>query len=165
MLPTFENLDDLTLDFEEENRSKTKTFGVKFGVEAFEPTSVAKLGVGKLGKLKIGQAVIYNPMRGMLDEVDALKQSIMFMLSTEADQYIIYPYTYGINSLDLIGKPIYYVMAVLPNRIKNTLLLDDRVLDVTDFEFTHNKNKLQVTFVVHSIYGEVTAETEVAYNV
>jgi hypothetical protein len=85
------------------------------------------------------------------------------MLSTEADQYIIYPYTYGINTLDLIGKPSYYVMAVLPERIKKTLLSDDRILDVTDFEFEVNRNKLGVKFIVHSIYGDLKEETAVIY--
>ena len=93
----------------------------------------------------------------------ALQQSIFLMLSTEADQYIIYPYTYGINTLDLIGKPVYYVMAVIPERIKTTLLSDDRVTDVTNFEFEVNGNKLTVKFVVHSIYGDVEEETVVVY--
>ena len=85
------------------------------------------------------------------------------MLSIEADQYIIYPYTYGINTLDLIGKPSYYVIAVLPERITETLLSDDRITDVSDFEFEVNKNKITVKFTVHTIYGEVKEETEVAY--
>ena len=98
-----------------------------------------------------------------MDGLVALQQSIFLMLSTEADQYIIYPYTYGIKTLDLIGKPSYYVMAVIPERITETLLSDDRITDVTDFEFEIKENKLTVKFVVHSIYGDVEGETVVIY--
>lgn len=140
MLPSMENIDDLILDFEENEQSKTKTYGINF-------TTTENL-------YTIG---------GKVDGLVALEQSIFLMLSTEADQYIIYPYTYGINTLDLIGKPSYYVMAVIPERIKEALLSDDRVTDVSDFEFEVNGNKLTVKFVVHSIYGDFEEETVVIY--
>ena len=100
---------------------------------------------------------------GKIDELEALKQGIYLMLSIEADQHIIYPYTYGINVLDLIGKPYYYVVAVIPERITKALLNDDRILNVSDFEFEVNKNKVGVKFIVHTIYGEIEGETEVTY--
>lgn len=114
---------------------------------------------------------VYNTIAGKIDDLDALLQSIYIMLNIEADQYIIYPYTYGVNTLDLIGKPRHYVMAVLPERLKKTLLSDDRITDVTDFEFftlTNElgatiKNKLGVKFIVHTIYGNVNNEMEVTY--
>lgn len=104
-----------------------------------------------------------NVIGGMVDGLLALRQSIYFMLSIEADQYLIYPYTYGVNTLDLIGKPSYYVIAVLPDRIKETLLRDDRITDVTDFEFEVSGNTIHTTFVVHTIYGDVNEETVVMY--
>ena len=104
-----------------------------------------------------------NVVVGKIDGLAAVKQSIYFLLSVEADQYIIYPYTYGITTIDLIGMPNYYVMAVIPNRIKETLLSDDRITDVTDFEFATDKNKLHVKFIVHTIYGDIESETAVSY--
>lgn len=136
MLPITENLDDLTVELENSEQKNTKTFGID------------------LNKNIVG---------GMIDELEALRQSIYLMLSIEADQYIIYPYTYGMNTLDLIGKQDYYVMAVLPDRIKELLLTDSRIIDVTDFEFESEKNKIHVTFVVHSIYGSTVGETVVTY--
>lgn len=136
MIPSFENTDDLLLGAVEEKQENTQTFGLNMNL---------------------------NFISGKVDGLDALKQSIYFRLSTEADQYLIYPYTYGLNTLDLIGKPSYYVAAVLPERIKNALLGDDRITDVTDFEFKINRNKITVKFIVHTIYGEVDGETEVAY--
>ena len=104
-----------------------------------------------------------NIIGGKVDGLEALKQSIYFMLNTEADQYIIYPYTYGITTLDLFGKPVYYVMAVLPDRIKETLLSDSRITDVSDFEFKVDKNKLTTSFVVHTVYGDTKEEVVVNY--
>lgn len=85
------------------------------------------------------------------------------MLNTEADQYIIYPYTYGLKTLDLIGKPSYYVMAVLPTLVEETLLSDDRITEVSDFEFEIDKNKIHATFVVKTIFGNINTETVVNY--
>lgn len=136
MLPNIENTDDLIVQFEENEQAKTQTFA---------------LNMKK------------NIISGKVDGLVALQQSIYLMLNVESDQYLIYPYTYGINTLDLFGKPSYYVMAVIPERITETLLSDDRVTDVSDFEFEVNGNKLTVRFVVHSIYGEVEEETVVVY--
>lgn len=136
MLPYGENTDDLILDFEDDVVENTQTF-----------------------ELNMKQ----NVVGGKIDELTALKQSIYLMLTIESDQYIIYPYTYGIKTIDLIGKPYYYVMAVFPERVKETLLSDDRITDVSDFEFTIDGNKLNVKFIVHSIYGELEEETVVIY--
>lgn len=133
MLPDVANTDDLILEFESESE-KDKTFYLN---------------------------THQNVVGGLVDEVVALHQSIYLKLSTEADQFIIYPYTYGLVTIDLIGKPHYYVMAVLPDRIKDALLSDDRIIDVSDFEFETLNKKLHVTFRVHTIYGDITEETVV----
>ena len=136
MLPNTANIDDLVLEFEGVAQAKTQTFNI----------DASK-----------------NIIRGKVDEVESLKQAIYLLLSVEADQYIIYPYTYGMKTVDLIGKPVYYVAAVIPNRVKDTLLSDDRITDVTDFTFERNKNKLHVKFVVKTIYGDLDGETVVTY--
>ena len=136
MLPNTENLDDLILDFEEV-QEKTKTFGIN-----------------KSDGKRIA---------GMIDGLKALEQHIYLTLSVEADQFIIYPYTYGIRTLDLFGKPYHYVMAIIPERIKEALLDDDRINDVSNFEFEIEANRLTVRFVVYSIYGELNEETVVNY--
>ena len=139
MLPNtenIENIDNLVLNFDANEREKTKTFAINTNE---------------------------NIIVGNADGLNALRQSIYLMLNVEADQYIIYPYTYGMNTLDLIGKPRHYVMAVIPERITETLLNDDRITNVSDFEFEINGNKLTVKFTVQSIYGDVKEETVVIY--
>ena len=136
MLPNTISVSQLLSEFEENEQKSTQTFGIN----------------------SVGNAIVNK-----IDGLDSLRQSIYLMLGTEADQYIIYPYTYGLKTIDLIGKPSHYVVAVLPNRIKETLASDGRILDVSDFEFEVNKNKLLVKFVVNTVYGKTTAETVVTY--
>ena len=136
MLPNTANIDDLILDFEEEKQLATKTFGIN---------------------------MTHNTVGGLVDGITAVRQSIYLRLNVESDQYIIYPYTYGLQTVDLIGKPIHYVVAVIPERIKEALLSDDRITDVSDFEFEAERNKLHVKFVVSTIYGNIDTETVVVY--
>jgi len=174
MLPSIENADDLILNSVEIEQQKTQTFSINTIKSTADNGYSCILGVCVLGRAVLGKATgkdtdVDNTLKpqyyigGKVDRLAALQQSILLMLSVEADQYIIYPYTYGINTLDLIGKPSYYVMAVIPERIKETLLSDDRITDVTDFEFETNGNRLGVKFVVHTIYGDIEEETAVIY--
>lgn len=136
MLPNTANIDDLISDFESEKQQKTKTFQLNMSD---------------------------NTIGGKVDELAALQQHVYLLLSIEADQYIIYPYTFGIKTLDLIGKPSYYVMAVLPGRIKEALLRDSRITDVSDFEFEVKSSQINTKFIIHSIYGKIEEETVVSY--
>lgn len=104
-----------------------------------------------------------NKMGGMIDDLEALIQNAYLMLSIEANQFIIYPYYYGLNTLDLIGKPYYYVAAVLPGRITETLMSDNRITSVHSFEFEILRNKLHVKFIMNTIYGDANLETVVMY--
>ena len=135
MLPNIEPFGDVVTEFEEAQQSN-QTFAIN---------------------------MVSNTIGGKIDDLTALQQAIYLMLSVEADQYIIYPYTYGIKTLDLIGKPSYYVTAVLPERIKETLLSDSRITDVSDFDFEVRGNKVHAKFVVHTIYGDTNEETVVMY--
>lgn len=136
MLPITENLDDLVLQFDEVEQEKTQTFRID---------------------------LTKNIIVGKIDGLEALKQSIYLMLNIEADQHIIYPWDYGITTIDLIGKPNHYVMAIIPERIRETLLKDNRIVDVSDFEFDVHKNKVGVKFTVSTIYGDFAEEMVVDY--
>lgn len=100
-------------------------------------------------------------INGYIDDIDALIQAIYLILSTERYQYLIYSWNYGVELNDLIGKPMPYVMAELPRRIKDALTQDDRIEDVTDFEFEVVGKKLHTTFVVVSNLGNITTNLEV----
>ena len=98
---------------------------------------------------------------GFVDNVDALAQAIYLILNTERYQFLIYSWDYGVELLDLFGKPMSYVISDLPRRIKDALIQDDRVEDVVDFEFEIKGKKLLTTFTVVSNIGNISTELEV----
>lgn len=103
-----------------------------------------------------------NRIRGYTDEQEAMKQAIFKILSTERYAYIMYSWDYGIETMDLYGEPLSYVCPELERRITEALLFDTRITDVTDFQFDLKKKKsVHVTFVVHTIFGDIKAEKEV----
>lgn len=55
------------------------------------------------------------------------------------------------------------VCSVLERRIRDCLSIDNRISNLSDFEFTIYRNTLKVTFTVSSIFGK--HEQEVKINV
>ena len=105
-----------------------------------------------------------NTIKGVCDELEAMKQVIYKILNTERYQYIIYSWDYGIELLDLYGEPITYVCPELERRIKEALVQDDRIDSVDEFEFDLNeKGTIKVEFIVHTIYGEIQEEMVVNF--
>ena len=103
-------------------------------------------------------------INGYRDELEAMKQVIFKILNTERYQYIIYSWNYGIELQDLFGEPVSYVCPELERRITEALVQDDRVESVDSFSFDiTEKRKVHVTFVVHTIFGDVDAEKVVNY--
>lgn len=100
-------------------------------------------------------------IKGHTDDLDAIQQAIYLILNTERYAFPIYSWVYGIELIDLIGKPMPYVMSELPRRVKEALIQDDRITDVKDFTFEKNKSKLHTTFTVITKSGDITSELEV----
>lgn len=109
----------------------------------------------KTFKMYLEQKVI----NGFTDGLDAIKQTIYLILNTERYQYIIYPWNYGIELMDLFGEPVTYVCPELQRRITEALTQDERILSVDAFSFDVSvKGKVHVTFTAHTIFGEVDAD-------
>lgn len=98
---------------------------------------------------------------GYTDDLQSIVQSVYLILSTERYQFIIYSWDYGIELVDLFGKPMSYVMSEIPRRVTEALTVDDRILEVKDFEFDVNKKKLHTTFTVVTVSGEFSTTLEV----
>lgn len=101
-------------------------------------------------------------VRGMTDKRDAVLQSVYLILNVERYAYPIYSRNYGSELSDLIGKPKPYAMSELKRRISEALLQDDRITGLGGWEFETGRKSVRVRFIVHTIYGDVTAEKEVA---
>lgn len=103
-------------------------------------------------------------INGYRDELEAMKQVIFKILNTERYQYLIYSKYYGIELLDLFGEPVSYVCPELERRIIESLIQDDRIDSVDSFSFDiSQKRTVHVTFIVHTVFGEVNAEKVVNY--
>lgn len=103
-----------------------------------------------------------NRVYGITDGIDAIKQAAYKILNTERYKYGMYSWDYGIELEDLFGMDIDLVIAKLPNRIKEALTQDDRIIDVTDFEFKKGRNELTVNFVINTNVGKIEAEKVVS---
>ena len=96
------------------------------------------------------------------DELTAVKQAIYKILNTERYRYLIYSWNYGVELADLFGKPIAYVLPEIPRRIKEALVADDRIIDATAFELSHDKRgNVLAKFKVITIFGNFDVGKEV----
>ena len=95
---------------------------------------------------------------GKTDGLEALRQAVFLILHIERYEHLIYSWRYGVELKDLFGKQITYVKAVLPTRIKEALLMDDRIEDVHSFEITNQKNTVFAKFTIVSKYGIFSEE-------
>lgn len=100
-------------------------------------------------------------MNGTVEDLEQVKQAIYFILNTERYEHLIYSWDYGVEFKDLIGQPHSYVIPEVERRITEALTQDDRIEAVTEFEFEKNKNKLHVSFVVNTIFGNVESEVDI----
>lgn len=107
--------------------------------------------------------IIYdkNRVSDYTDRLEAMRQAVYLILNTERYKYPIYNWQYGVELLDLIGQQMTYVIPTLRQRITDALMQDDRILQVTNFEFEQNRNKLHCKCLVNTIYGDFTTEIEV----
>jgi hypothetical protein len=102
---------------------------------------------------------------GYIDGRDAVEQAVYKILNTERGENEIYRGQYGVEIDDLFGMPMPYVVPEVDRRIKEALLMDDRITAVGNFSFDlPRRGVLHVSFLVTSIYGEIeiTQNIEVA---
>lgn len=96
-----------------------------------------------------------NTVNGIREGLLEIRQAVYFILNTERYQYLIYPWSYGVELRDLIGKQMEYVIPEIERRITEALLQDDRIDAVNGFEFEQQQSKLKVTFIVHTNIGNL----------
>lgn len=102
-----------------------------------------------------------NRIEGEVENLQAAHQAVQIILNTERFRWQIYkPYS-GAEWDGLIGQDPGYVGANLLRRVREALLVDDRVRDVTDFDFTVQGDRLSATMTVVTVYGNTQTTVEV----
>lgn len=95
-------------------------------------------------------------------DLEAVQQAVYKILNTERYKHVIYSWNYGVELADLFGKPIPYVLPEIPRRIREALVQDDRINDVTDFDLSYTKDgSVLAKFTVVTIYGDLQEEKAV----
>lgn len=104
---------------------------------------------------------INGRISGMIDGLDAVKQSITKTLLTERFKNLIYTAEYGCeikNTLMSPGNTDEYLNAEIPALIKEALLQDNRILSVDNIKLdyaTPTHDSVRISFDVTTIYGNM----------
>ena len=140
--------------------TSSSDIGTGIAVDTIQPNKTYKMMIGD------------EQVSGSIERrLDAVQQAAYKILNTERYKHVIYSWDYGVELQDLFGKPIPYVLSEIPRRIKEALLQDDRIEDVTDFNISYEKDNsnshgrrgdVLVNFKIRSIYGEIAMNREVA---
>lgn len=103
--------------------------------------------------------------RLQLDGKDAVKQAVNKVLSTRRYEHLIYSSDYGMEWSweGMAGRSM--VESELERWIREALLPDDRISDVTEFHFVHEADGVRVSFTVETDFGSFRQEAEVNMNV
>ena len=102
-----------------------------------------------------------NTIEGFCDEIEAIKQTIYCILSTERFENIIYSWNYGVETKNLIGENETYVRTELERVITEALLQDDRIKEVSNFIFSTASNIVTLTFDVITSFGSIPVNKRV----
>ncbi|WP_125153092.1 DUF2634 domain-containing protein [Clostridium rectalis] len=102
-----------------------------------------------------------NRIVGFTDGKEALKQAIQLILGTERYEYLIYSDNYGSELKELKTQDRAIAESEYKRRIKEALIQDDRINNVDNFIFRYDKDGVEVSFTVFSIYGEFSIDKEV----
>lgn len=100
-------------------------------------------------------------IQGKINDLQSMAQTVFMILNTQRKAYSMYDLSYGTDLEQYIGKDLDYITMDLPREVKESLTKDKRILDVTDFAFTQNKENLYVEFTVRTIYGELQESTTI----
>lgn len=103
-----------------------------------------------------------NRLEGLIDGIDAVKQSVDLILSIERYENIIYSWDYGNELKGFIGKDRTFVQGDIERRIRESLLEDDRVESISNFQISFKGECAFVSFTVYCIFGEFEVERGVA---
>ena len=107
-----------------------------------------------------------NPITGQLtgpvDGIEAVRQAVDEYLSVARFKYTLYTPNHGMDWEGLLGSDSGYVVSELKRRLADVFLPDNRITDVTDFEFSQDADNLFCNFTVVTVFGSFTRAGAVA---
>lgn len=98
---------------------------------------------------------------GMIDGLEAVKQSASKILQTERFKYLIYSFNYGHELMPLIGRNYLYVQSEVNRIIEEALTQDDRIEKIENVQIDFFEDSITAGFTVVSIYGSFEQEVNI----
>lgn len=101
---------------------------------------------------------------GKISGLEAVKQAILCILSTERYSNPIYSDNYGVELEKYQDKDFNYISSTIENTLREALMQDDRVKDVFVNEVKVNEkesNACDIEFTVITSYGEFEGSVSV----
>ncbi len=96
-----------------------------------------------------------------IDSVEALKQAVKIALMTERYKYPIFPHSYGTDYKNALEEGYMKAMGKVKNAVYESLMCDDRITNVKNFDFEKRGNRMIVCFTIETVFGNMRYETEV----
>lgn len=96
-----------------------------------------------------------NKVVGFCDGIEALKQTIYFILNIERYDYLIYSSNYGTELKGTMGADRDIGESEIKRKIAEALTQDDRIETIDKFEFKYEKDSVLIKFTVFSMYGDL----------
>lgn len=87
--------------------------------------------------------------------LDAIKQWVMIVLSTERYYFPQYSWDHGVEFSKLIGQNYdeNYITSEVKRMIEDAILIDPNILGIDNFKCSMKNDKLTVSFTINTIYG------------
>lgn len=106
--------------------------------------------------------LVNGRISGMADNLEAIRQAVYKILETNRYEFLIYSSNYGSELNEKIDGGELYIKSELKRRIREALLQDDRITDVTDFTMKIAGDSAAVSFTVVSQYGAFQEEVSIS---
>lgn len=100
-------------------------------------------------------------IRGYVNGLDELKQSILLSLQIPRLQHEIFSDTYGHEFNDLIGKDKAYVLGRIRKNAEECILVDERVLSVDVKDIVVSVGQVIISCTVNTVLGDIDIQKEV----
>lgn len=98
---------------------------------------------------------------GMNEGIEAMRQAVEIMLTTERYDYQIYSENFGVELEDLVGEDPDYIKATFPELIRDAFSIDERILREENYKFTVTGDTMTITFDVVTVFGTFSTGVEI----
>lgn len=101
---------------------------------------------------------------GTVDGIEAVRQAIRKAIITPRFRCLIYDSQYGSEIEETIAAKDAdedYIRATAEGFVKDALLPDTRIIDISDFEFDFANDAAHIKFTAETIFGQTDVEEDI----